>query len=131
MNNNFKHLAAERYSCRDYSQEPIDKQQILDILECARLAPSACNRQPWKFIVVTDSNELSAVCESYDRNWIKEAPAAIIVLGNRNEAWHRQYDNYDAINVNKTSDIPCDYDGVMGVPITFLDKYSPEQFEII
>ncbi|MBQ8271627.1 MAG: adenine-specific methyltransferase EcoRI family protein [Tidjanibacter sp.] len=41
------------------------------------------------------------------------------------------YDNYNAINVNKTSDIPCDYDGVMGVPITFLDKYNPEQFEII
>lgn len=42
-----------------------------------------------------------------------------------------KYDNYDAINVNKTADIPCDYDGVMGVPITFLDKYSPDQFEII
>lgn len=41
------------------------------------------------------------------------------------------YDNYDAININKTVDIPCDYDGVMGVPITFLDKYNPEQFEII
>ena len=41
------------------------------------------------------------------------------------------YDNYDAINVDKVSDIPCDYDGVMGVPITFLDKYNPEQFEII
>lgn len=42
-----------------------------------------------------------------------------------------KYDNYDAINVNKTSDIPMDYDGVMGVPITFIDKYCPEQFEII
>jgi hypothetical protein len=42
-----------------------------------------------------------------------------------------KYDNYDAINVNKTADIPSDYDSVMGVPITFLDKYSPEQFEII
>ena len=42
-----------------------------------------------------------------------------------------KYDNYDAINVNTTNDIPCDYDGVMGVPITFLDKYSPDQFEII
>lgn len=41
------------------------------------------------------------------------------------------YDNYDAINVDKTSDIPLGYDGVMGVPITFLDKYNPEQFEII
>lgn len=41
------------------------------------------------------------------------------------------YDNYDAINVDKTTDIPCDYSGLMGVPITFLDKYSPEQFEIV
>lgn len=42
-----------------------------------------------------------------------------------------KYDNYDAINVNKYSEIPCDYDGVMGVPITIIDFYSPEQFEII
>ena len=42
-----------------------------------------------------------------------------------------RYDNYDAIEVSKTADIPMDYDGVMGVPITFLDKYSPEQFEIL
>ena len=42
-----------------------------------------------------------------------------------------KYDNYDAINVDKVADIPCDYDGVMGVPITFLDKYNPEQFEIV
>ena len=41
------------------------------------------------------------------------------------------YDNYDAIEVSKTSDIPGDYDGVMGVPITFMDKYNPEQFEIV
>jgi len=42
-----------------------------------------------------------------------------------------KYDNYDAINVNKYTDIPYDFDGVVGVPITFLDKYNPEQFEII
>jgi len=42
-----------------------------------------------------------------------------------------KYDNYDAINVDKTKDIPMDYKGLMGVPITFLDKYNPEQFEII
>jgi hypothetical protein len=42
-----------------------------------------------------------------------------------------KYDNYDAINVDKTKDIPCDYFGVMGVPITFMDKYNPDQFDII
>ena len=41
-----------------------------------------------------------------------------------------RYDNYDAIEVSKTCEIPMDYDGIMGVPITFLDKYCPEQFEI-
>ena len=44
---------------------------------------------------------------------------------------YRRYDNYDAIEVSKTNDIPRDYYGVMGVPITFMDKYSPEQFEIL
>lgn len=48
-----------------------------------------------------------------------------------NELNYPQYDNYDGINVNKTKDIPCDYEGAMGVPITFLHKYNPEQFEII
>lgn len=41
------------------------------------------------------------------------------------------YDNYDAINIDKVAEIPWDYEGVMGVPITFLDKYNPDQFEII
>ena len=42
-----------------------------------------------------------------------------------------KYDNYDAIEVSKVADIPCDFKGVMGVPITFLEKYNPEQFEIL
>ena len=41
-----------------------------------------------------------------------------------------KYDNYDAINVDKVADIPCDYPGVMGVPLTFMDKYCPEQFRV-
>ena len=48
-----------------------------------------------------------------------------------NEEEYSKYDNYDAIEVSKVAEIPKDYDGVMGVPITFLDKYNPEQFEII
>ena len=41
------------------------------------------------------------------------------------------YENYDAINVNKTGEIPIDFEGIMGVPITFMDKYNPDQFEIL
>ncbi|MGI9559296.1 MAG: adenine-specific methyltransferase EcoRI family protein [Thermodesulfobacteriota bacterium] len=42
-----------------------------------------------------------------------------------------KYDNYNAINIDKTKDIPMDYDGIMGVPVTFLNKYNPQQFEIV
>ena len=42
-----------------------------------------------------------------------------------------KYDNYDAIEVSKTADIPCDYYGVMGVPLTFMSQYNPEQFQIV
>lgn len=47
------------------------------------------------------------------------------------EADYPKYDNYDAIEVSKVADIPMDYDGVMGVPITFMDKYNPDQFDIV
>jgi len=47
------------------------------------------------------------------------------------KAAYPKYDNYDAIEVAKVADIPCDYDEVMGVPITFLEKFNPEQFEIL
>ena len=48
-----------------------------------------------------------------------------------NKSDYPKYDHYDAINVDRTKDIPVDYKGAMGVPITFLDKHNPEQFEII
>lgn len=55
----------------------------------------------------------------------------LILYKNYTPEEYPKYENFDAINVNKTKDIPCDYSGFMGVPITFLDKYNPEQFEII
>jgi hypothetical protein len=55
----------------------------------------------------------------------------IVLYRTYNEDDYPKYDNYDAINVDKVSEIPMDYDGVMGVPITFMDKYNPEQFVIV
>lgn len=55
----------------------------------------------------------------------------LILYKQYNDEEYPTYDNYDAINVNTTKDIPIDFKGVMGVPITFLNKYNPEQFEIL
>lgn len=62
---------------------------------------------------------------------IKQRHEEMILVKRYTPESYPHYDNYDAINVDVTADIPCDYAGVMGVPITFLDKYCPEQFEII
>ncbi|GHT20852.1 putative adenine-specific methylase [Planctomycetales bacterium] len=55
----------------------------------------------------------------------------LVLYKHYSPAEYPKYDNYDAINVDKTTDIPMDYAGAMGVPITFLDKYNPDQFEIV
>jgi hypothetical protein len=55
----------------------------------------------------------------------------LVLYKEYNSEEYMKYDNYDAINVDKVADIPADYSGIMGVPITFLDKYNPDQFEII
>ncbi|MFZ3116514.1 MAG: adenine-specific methyltransferase EcoRI family protein [Syntrophales bacterium] len=61
----------------------------------------------------------------------KERYEDLILYKTYSQDAYLSFDNYDAINVDKTKEIPMDYDGVIGVPITFLDKYSPKQFEII
>ena len=62
---------------------------------------------------------------------IKKRHEDLILYKNYSPKEYPKYDNYDAININKTKDIPIDYIGFMGVPITYLDKYNPDQFEII
>lgn len=59
----FKELSNHRYSVRKYTDEPVSKADIDYIMECVRLAPSACNRQPWKFLLVV-SDEAKQSCAS-------------------------------------------------------------------
>lgn len=61
----------------------------------------------------------------------KKRHEELLLYKKYNEEEYPKYDNYDAIEVSKTKDIPMDYEGIMGVPITFLDKYCPTQFEIV
>lgn len=62
---------------------------------------------------------------------LKQRHEEMILVKRYDSVEYSMFDNYDAINIDKTTDIPCDYAGIMGVPITFMDKYSPDQFEII
>lgn len=62
---------------------------------------------------------------------IQKRHEKIILWKNYTSEEFPDFDNYEGINVNKVTDIPCDYNGIMGVPITYLDKHNPEQFEIL
>ena len=62
---------------------------------------------------------------------IKKRHENLILYKHYTPEEYPKFENFDAININRTEDIPCDYNGVMGVPITFMDKYNPEQFEIL
>lgn len=62
---------------------------------------------------------------------IKKRHEELILTSSYSDDKYSKFDNYNGININKVTDIPMDYTGVMGVPITFMDKYNPEQFEIV
>ena len=62
---------------------------------------------------------------------IKQRHDEMILVKRYNPDTYPSFDNYEAINIDFTADIPCDFAGAMGVPITFLDRYSPDQFEIL
>lgn len=96
----FYNLSLERYSCRAYSERAVDEGTLMAVLDAARLAPSACNRQPWLFLIAEGEDERAAILESYNRDWIASAPAFIIALGDHSAAWHRPHDGKDHTDVD-------------------------------
>ena len=68
----FLELASKRYSVRNYTNRPVEENKILEVLEAARVAPSAVNYQPWHLIVVTEQGLKSKIAEAYPRDWFKQ-----------------------------------------------------------
>lgn len=98
---NFKELCEARYSCRDYHREkPIEPEKLAYIKECVRLAPSAVNRQPWKFILVTDEERLQIIQACYRRDWIRTAPAVVVCCAHQESAWTRRYDGKNHADID-------------------------------
>jgi nitroreductase len=91
----FLDLAARRWSCRAYDPErAVDRDTLEYCLEAARAAPSACNRQPWRFVVITDPARRSAVCRSAGlpgiaNDWWSQAPVLIVLAYERSLLCHR------------------------------------------
>ena len=98
----FIDIAKRRFSCRSYSDTPVENEKIMQIMEAARIAPSANNFQPWYFYAVSNDKALLAkVHETYHREWFN-APAVIVACAEKNKAWVRKSDgkNHAEIDVS-------------------------------
>ena len=89
----FKELATKRFSVRKYTDEPISKADIEYIMDCVRLAPSAHNFQPWRFLVVTSEEGKEKVRKCYNRPWFANVPMFVLCFKSMNDAWVRTDDN--------------------------------------
>jgi nitroreductase len=96
----FDEIITKRFSVRSYTNRKIDQKLILEILEAARMAPSAVNFQPWHFIVITDPVNLAEFQEVYPRAWFKEAPACIVICSDHSQSWKRKSDGKDFADVD-------------------------------
>jgi nitroreductase len=85
----FLDLIRKRYSVRAFDPRPIEREKLLAVLDAARLAPSACNFQPWRFLVLRDPTNRAALAECYPRDWFRAAPAVIVCCLETARAWRR------------------------------------------
>ncbi len=93
-------LIGKRYSVRSYLPQPVESEKVNYLLECARLAPSAVNFQPWKFIVVKSDERKARLRACYAREWFSEAPLYIVVCADREQSWKRRKDGKDHADID-------------------------------
>lgn len=89
---NLREISLERQATRGYTSKPIEQEKMDYVLECARLAPSACNRQPWKLYLIESDEQKAKIHLCYDREWAKTAPAYILCTILHDEEWVRPCD---------------------------------------
>jgi nitroreductase len=99
----FYELIRNRESIRNYDPErPVDQEVLYRILEAGRLAPSAANYQPWRFLVISSEETLAKVRSCYGRGWFSDAPHILVVVGMADDAWVREKDGYNSLETDLT-----------------------------
>ena len=100
----FRMLVAARYSVRAYRGDPVPEPLLHEVLEAARLAPSACNRQPFRILVIRTRGREADLLRVYPKTWFVEAPLVLSVCAVPSEAWMRsRHDGWSAAETDATS----------------------------
>jgi nitroreductase len=96
----FSRVINGRESIRSYDPtRPLERAVLERILDAGRMAPSAANRQPWRFIVVSSREALNQVRRCYQKSWFQDAPHILAVTGRTSEAWSRQ-DGWNSVETD-------------------------------
>jgi nitroreductase len=86
----FNELAKQRVSIRSYTQRVVSKKMLTEVLKAGQLAPTACNNQPFRFVVIQEKENLAELAKSYPAPWFAEAPVVIAVCTQPSKAWVRK-----------------------------------------
>ncbi len=100
MNHTFKALVSKRHSVRTYSPQTIENEKLQYVLDCTRQAPSAVNRQPWKFYLIQSAEAREKIQKCYDREWFRQAPLYILCCTDHTQSWHRPHDHKDHADID-------------------------------
>jgi len=124
-----KELIANRYSVRAYLSTDVEKEKLEYILDCARLAPSASNKQPWFFYVVTTPEEKQKVWEAYPREWLTNIPVYIVVCKDNVEVWRRNFDGKDSgdIDASIAGEHICLAAAQLGLGACWICNFDPDK----
>ncbi len=123
----FLELAKKRYSCRSFEDKAVEQEKIDKILEAGRIAPTACNFQPQRILVLTDEAELSKLSECTKFGW--GAPVIMIICYDKNVSWKNKYDGHDEGRVDAsiiTTHMMLEIED-LGLGTTWIGAFNPSK----
>ena len=99
---NFQELIKKRYSVRAYKPDPVEDAKLARVLEAARIAPTAANRQAFRVIVIPTKGREEDLRRVYGRDWFTQAPLVLCVCAVPSEGWVRKHDGWNAAEIDAT-----------------------------
>jgi nitroreductase len=124
----FSELIKKRYSVRAYKPDPVEEEKLQQVLEAARLAPTAANRQPFQLIVLHTEGRKEELGQIYDRDWFVQAPVIICACGVSGVGWVRRDDgkSYTDVDVAIVMDHVVLAATALGLGTCWIAAFDPE-----
>lgn len=124
----FLELTKKRYSVRAYKSTPVEYDKLEEVLEAARMAPTAANRQPFQLIIIPTEGREEELLRIYNKSWFVQAPVVICACGITSESWVRQDGkNYCGVDVAIAMDHLILAAADLGLGTCWVGAFNPEE----